>query len=395
MAEKSLAEKLKALDKISEGINKQAGKVIAGRMSNQDIMDMLKIKFIETPSQNVNEVMGGGFPKKRTTIIAGLPDSGKTSLVLETIALNMKKDPNFVAGWLESESSLEKDYICETFGIDPERFWFAIHEREGAGEQALDRIEAALATGAIDLLCINSLKCLVPSEEFNKSFGQVQVGAQARMNAKMTRKFTSIVEESNTAFVLITHLTTQIGSMSRDPLIVSGGNAILYAAAIILDLRKRSIQDADPIKKEDGIKIGATVKKNHAVPNRNPYLKTEYYAIFGVGIEQYLETLENAINQSILFKAGAYIKDIDSITGDPKILEDGTKLNWCGKDAFRQFCKDNQEYFAELQARVRGEVVQLTVEEINDIEQENAEIEKSIPEDVIADATSKKKKKKK
>lgn len=100
----------------------------------------------------------------------------KTSLVLETIALNQKKDPNFVAGWLESENSLQKEYVVETFGIDPERFFYIEHDRDGAGEKALDLVETALSTGAIDLFCINSLKCLVPSEEFKKSIGDAVVG---------------------------------------------------------------------------------------------------------------------------------------------------------------------------------------------------------------------------
>ena len=212
MAEKSLAEKLKELDKISEGINKKAGRSIAGRVgADPEIEDMLRVSFIPTPSQNINEVMGGGFPRGKTTIIAGMPDSGKTSLVLESIGKAMKENPNFVAGWLESENSLNLEYVRDTFQIDLDRFVFVTHEREGAGEEALNRVEAIMATGNVDLLCINSLKCLVPSEEFVKGFGSLQVGAQARMNSKMTRKLTSIIQESNTAFVIVTHLTTMIG----------------------------------------------------------------------------------------------------------------------------------------------------------------------------------------
>lgn len=176
--DKSLTEKLKLLDKVSEKINKAAGKKIAGRIgSDPELLDRLSIKFIPTPSQNVNEATGGGFPRRRTTILAGLPDSGKTSIVLETIAMNMKKDPSFVAAWLESEESLEKNYICETFGIDPERFFYIEHERDGAGERAIDVVEGVLAAGVCDIVCINSLKALVPSEEFKKDMSSLQIGA--------------------------------------------------------------------------------------------------------------------------------------------------------------------------------------------------------------------------
>lgn len=102
----------------------------------------------------------------------------KTSLALETIAMNQKKDPEFVAGWLESESSLQKEYVCDTFGIDPDRFFFIEHDRKGAGEVALDIVESVLSTGACDMFVINSLKALVPSEEFKKSIGDAVVGVK-------------------------------------------------------------------------------------------------------------------------------------------------------------------------------------------------------------------------
>lgn len=97
--EKVLAEKFKILDRVAEGFNKKAGKKIAGRIGkDSELLERLTIQFIPTPSQNVNDALGGGFPRRRTTIIAGLPDSGKTSLALETIAMSMKEDPTFVAG---------------------------------------------------------------------------------------------------------------------------------------------------------------------------------------------------------------------------------------------------------------------------------------------------------
>jgi len=148
----SLTEKFKILDKVSDSFNQKAGKKIAGRIGkDEELLDRLTIKFIPTPSSNINAVMGGGFPRRRTTIIAGKPDSGKTSMALETIAKNMKKDPSFVAGWLESEESLEKNYLCETFGIDSNRFFYMEHEREGAGERALDQVESIMATGTYSL----------------------------------------------------------------------------------------------------------------------------------------------------------------------------------------------------------------------------------------------------
>lgn len=183
--------------------------------------------------------------------------------------------------------------------------------------------------------------------------------------------------------------------MSRDPLIIAGGNAIMYASVLTLDYRKQALQDSDPITREEGIKVGVTVKKNHCIPDKNPYVKTEYFAVFGLGTERYLELLELAVEQGILSKGGNWIKDIDLETGEPKIVAE-KKLAWPGKSSFREYCKANPEYFSQLQSRVKGEVVEMTAEEIAVIERDNSEIENSVSDELkekTSDTKSKAKRK--
>lgn len=389
----SLQEKLSRLDKLSDGLNKQKGKVLIGRISQvEELKQMLTVDFIETPSLNVNEALGGGWPKGRITIVSGNEDSGKTFLLLETIGKEMKRNPDFVAAWLESEGSITANDLA-LFDIDPFRFLYISVDREGAAEEALDRFEGVIMSGAVDMAVVNSLKCLVPKEELDKSMGQVQVGLQARMNAKMMRKVTGIVSERNVAAIFVQHLTTQIGTMSRDPLILAGGKAIRYGASIICDMRKRSIQESDPIKKEEGVKIGFSVTKNHVVTNRFPYLKTEYYGLFGVGTEIYLEAIDLAIKQGLLVKAGAFIKVPDE-DGNPVVLEDGTKLQWQGTAKFRAYCIDNPEFFNNLKNKLTAKVETLSDDEIQKAKEENDGNLDDI-EDIIEESKSPSKKSKK
>jgi hypothetical protein len=158
----------------------------------------------------------------------------------------------------------------------------------------------------------------------------------------------------------------------------------MYGACTVLDLRKHFIGEQDPVDREHFGKIGVTVKKNHAVPNRNPYVKCEYYFEYGRGIEQVIQTIEAAVNQGVIAKSGAFFKDVDA-EGNPKVI-DGIKYQWQGRDAYRKFCIENPVYFKELQNRVDGNVIQLSSEEIEQIENEMSQIEKDIPEDVIAAA---------
>jgi recombination protein RecA len=395
----TLAEKKKRLDKLAENFNKQKGKTVVGRISeNEELKSKIVVTFIETPSINVNNAFGGGWPRGRISIAAGNEDSGKTYELLETIAKNQKKDPNFTAGWLESERSISQRDL-DLFGIDGTRFYYYEVDREGAAEEALDLTESILLTGGVDMYVINSLKCLVPKEELEASISKQQIGLQARMNAKMMRKLTAIVADQNVAFIMVQHLMTDIGTMYGDPLTISGGRAIRYGASLIADFRKLSIQAGDPISKEEGVKIGITVRKNHVVTDKFPYIKTEYYGLFGVGTEQYLELTQLAIADGILVKGGAFIKVPDE-NGDPKIdPETGEKMQWQGVAKFRQYCIDNPKFYEDLRNKVSGKTISesLSEEEIKDIE---AEEEKLLndpdlnfkDDDIITKANNKKKK---
>ena len=342
--------------------------------ADKEIMEKLSIKFIPTPCSDLNRAVGGGFPRRRCTLIAGLPDSGKTSLVLETIAKNMKENSEFIAGWLESENSLREEYICDTFGIDPNRFFYIPLDKATGAEKTLDIVQGVLEVGVLDLFCINSLKCLVPDKEMEASLGDAVVGTQARMNSRMTRKFVPIIAEFDTAFVIITHLSTEIGSLSRDPLSITGGHAIKYWSSLTLDLRKRSIGPGELIDKTEGVKIGVTVKKNHCVPDRNPYVKLDYYAVFGEGIEQIMSSIDGAIEQGLLETHGNWLWWIDPSTGEA--IE-----KWNGRPAFRTAMRNDHEKWEKFQGMLSGEftsVQDLSKEEIEAIQEEETEIENAI-----------------
>lgn len=78
----SLQEKLKNLDKLADGFNKQAGKTMMGRISkSEDIQKELIVDFISVKSLNVKNAMGGGIPKGKITIVSGNPDSGKVTYI--------------------------------------------------------------------------------------------------------------------------------------------------------------------------------------------------------------------------------------------------------------------------------------------------------------------------
>lgn len=403
----SLAEKKKMMSSMIGKINDKVGKSVIGFASDEEIKEKLTIDWIPTPSLRVNEITGGGIPRGKVTIVAGDSDSGKTSHMLETIGMNMAKDPDFMALWLESEESLEIEVLETVFGIDLDRFVLIYLEKDGAAEVALDRMEAAMSSGVFDICVINSLKCLTPSTEFEKEMAAATIGLQARMFGKLMRKMVALIAEHNCGFVLINHLTTEIGKMHGDPLTIAGGRAIRYSSMLTLDYRKRSVQDSDPISREEGMKISVTVHKNHCRQDRMPYLKTDYFIVYGQGTERSIEIIEVAEKCGILTKKGSWYREYGTEVdkkGEPleRILPDGTKAAWNGMKNTRAYIMNNPDYFDYLINKVENfgkiDVEVLSEEEVEVIEAENkldgqmvegAEINL---DEILADADSPKKK---
>lgn len=368
VVQQSLAEKLALIDRISREVNAKAGKIIVGRLSNSpELMDKLTIKFIPSVCHDFNEAVGGGYPRSRCTLIAGVEDSGKTARCLEDIG-NAMKDKEFTACWIESENSLDKNMVCETFDIDPERFVFINYDPNKGAEGILDILYGFMTAVKFDMVVINSLKCLVPTKILEEAMDAQTPAVQARLWSRMVSKFLSLVADSETAFVLITHLYTGIGTYGS-PQVISGGMAIRYWAAVIMSFSKKSIGAGEPITKEEGVHIAVTIKKNHCVYDQLPYKKFDYYAIFGQGTERILTTVKPMVNAGII-----------SVTGPSYVIynEDGSEFKkFIGKNKYRQFMIENPDIFNSLMDRLgnRGStVVQMSDDEVDAAQKEEEAI---------------------
>ena len=366
----SLAEKIKKIRAQLDKVNASAGKIVAGFISDAEIADSLTVKFLPTPNDDLNEAVGGGFPIGRTTIITGLADSGKTSFALETLGMAMQRDESYMALWLESENSLELDYIVNTFGIDPDRFVVVEMNLKEGGEAALDQCASLLRTGGFNAFVINSLKALTPKTQLNKAISEDTVALQARMNAKALSQYLSIIHEHSITFIIIQHLSTLIGSMSRDPYSLAGGLFLKYGGALLVDFRKQSVLDTDPITKEEGQKYMISVKKNHVCPKIYPYVKVPHYIIYGQGTEVILTTLKKAVEQGILRQSGAWI------------YWDEKDMKWNGKAMFREEMKLNPDLLQTLRNLVYGNIEKLSKEEMKELNITEDE-KKEPPEDIL------------
>ena len=383
MSKKPFAERQKEMKAAIAAINKKEGETVIGNINNEEIAEKLKIYFIETPSMKLNNAIGGGVPRGKFTLVSGEKDSGKTMLLLETMAKGIKEDPEFVGVWFESEDSLENTSI-EMFGItekeQKERFVFM---KTGSipAESVLDYV-IRMAQAGVDMIVINSLKCLTPEKELKDDMADANIAIQARLNAKFMRKIIPVIADSGTALCIVQHLATDIGVMYGDNKAITGGMAIQYNNMLTMQLRKASINSTHPLYnvKDQYLAIKAKIIKNHCIPTRNPYVTVEYAVEIGKGIDVTQEILDVVFDAGIVDKAGAWIREYNEDgpqeKGNERMLPDGTKAAWNGMAKFVEYVNNNPDYFEYLRAKVEGNFVaeSLSSEEIEQLkERENLE----------------------
>lgn len=202
------AEKQAALDKSMAETNKKFGKGTINLMSN--ILDKLKIKYYKTPSFEVNLMLNGGVGVGKVIEFFGESGSGKTSLALETIAYNQKKDSDFMAGWFETEGSYDPDYAKNVFGIDHKRctYW---DQKDYGAETGLDILRGLVSSGVYNMIVINSVAGLTPKKEIVDNIEDQNVALTARMMSKLMRVIVGMADNSGTTLIFINQMRTNIG----------------------------------------------------------------------------------------------------------------------------------------------------------------------------------------
>lgn len=141
---------------------------------------------------------------------------------------------------------------------------------------------------------------------------------------------------------------------------LAGGQAIKHASMLTLDLRKKSIQDKDPISKEEGLKIGVHIVKNHCNQTKYPYLRADYFIKFGEGTQVISEVIELAKEMGIL-SGTSWISEIDPATGEARILPNGDVAKWNGMNKTKAYLEANPDYYEYLKNLVMGNEIQVEI----------------------------------
>jgi recombination protein RecA len=289
-------EKITAVNIAMQQIDEQFGTGSIMKLG-QDWVNK-KVPAVSTGCISLDLALGiGGLPYGRIVEIFGPEASGKTTLCLHVIAEAQKKGG--VAAFIDAEHALDPQR-AKAIGVNVDELLLS---QPDTGEQALEITETLIRSGGVDIVVIDSVAALVPKAEIEGEMGDSVIGLQARLMSKAMRKLAGSINKSKCMIIFTNQLREKIGIMFGNPEVTPGGRALKFYASIRIDLRKiGNIQDGDIIV---GSRHRAKVVKNKVAP---PFRICELDILNDGGISYLGSLIDEAINQDVIQKAGAFLK---------------------------------------------------------------------------------------
>lgn len=328
---KNSKKEKQALDSALKQIQKNFGD---GSIMRLGAKKPQSVDAIPTGSIALDIALGvGGIPRGRIVEVYGPESSGKTTLAQHMMAEAQKMGGT--AALIDAEHAFDPLYAEKT-GVDAEDL---LVSQPDTGEQALEIAETLIRSNAVDIVVIDSVAALVPKAEIEGDIGDSHVALQARLMSQSLRRIAAAISKSKTVLVFTNQLRMKIGVMFGNPETTPGGRALKFYSSVRMDIRriqslKKSGSDAS------GIKCRVKVVKNKVAP---PFRTAEFDILFNEGISYEGNLIDVGVEFDVVDRRGSWYD------------YEGEKLGQ-GKDASRQFLKENEKIANEIELKIKKAV---------------------------------------
>ncbi|MBD5160665.1 MAG: recombinase RecA [Oscillibacter sp.] len=327
-------DKKEAINTAMKNIEKMYGKGSIMRLGDQ--MNQLNVEAIPTGSLALDLALGiGGVPKGRIIEIYGPESSGKTTLALHIVAQAQKAGGE--VAFVDAEHALDPTY-ARALGVNIDEMLIS---QPDTGEQGLEITEALVRSGALDVIVVDSVAALVPRAEIEGEMGDSFVGIHARLMSQALRKLAGAINKTHCVVIFINQLREKVGVMYGNPEVTTGGRALKFYASVRIDVRR--VETLKAGGEMIGNRTRAKVVKNKMAP---PFREAEFDIMYGEGISRTGELLDLAVKLDLVQKSGSWFSMGETRMGQ-------------GRDAAKQYLKDNPEVADNLEAAIRRDFFKL------------------------------------
>ena len=290
----------------------------------------VKVDSIPTGSLALDLALGiGGVPRGRIVEIFGPESSGKTTLVNHIIA--QAQALGGVCAFIDTEHSIDPVY-SRAIGVDTDEL---LVSQPDYGEQALQIADRLIASGAVDVVAIDSVAALTPKAELDGQIGDTTVGLQARLMSQALRKLAGNLNRTKTVCLFTNQIREKIGVQFGSPETQPGGRALKFYSSQRLDIRR--IETLKEGTEAVGNRVRVKVVKNKVAA---PFRQAEFDIEYGVGISREGGLLDFGIEQDLVQKSGSFFS-----YGEVRLGQ--------GRNNAKQFLMDNPELSLEIETKVR------------------------------------------
>lgn len=285
---------LKEIQSICKDIEKKSGKgsiFLTGKDKGWSIPRW------STEIEDLDSLVGGGFPKGRIVEIYGPESSGKTSLVYWLMSLHK------LGVYIPIEGTYDEQRAI-SLGVNPKQM---IVYRAEYGEEALNAV-VRFAKAGIPIIAIDSVPACQPKEDMDKfekgAENEARIGGVARLFSKMLPTIQRVCEQSGTTLILVNQVRDKMNAMlfgeKED---TPGGRAIKFYSSIRIKVARRAwidIPNKNPAISAQTEKVGIIMKAKITKSKvSNPFGEAELPFFFDRGFVSYddVKPIRNEIMQ--------------------------------------------------------------------------------------------------
>ncbi|CAI0440714.1 unnamed protein product, partial [Linum tenue] len=321
-------DRQKALEAAMNDINGSFGK---GSVTRLGSAGGALVETFPSGCLTLDFALGGGLPRGRIVEIYGPESSGKTTLALHAIAEIQKLGGN--AMLVDAEHAFDPAY-SKALGVDVENL---IVCQPDHGEMGLEIADRMCRSGAVDLICVDSVSALTPRAEIEGEIGMQQMGLQARLMSQALRKMSGNASKAGCTLIFLNQIRYKIGVYYGNPEVTSGGIALKFFASVRLEIRSIGKIKSAKGDEEVGLRVRVRVQKSKV---SRPYKQAEFEIMFGEGVGQQGCILDCAEMMDVVLKKGSWYSYEDQRLGQ-------------GREKALQYLNENPHLLEEIEKKVR------------------------------------------